>query len=159
MRQISLAIILLMVTTFTYAKSKAGVGALFGSLIGSSLGYAVGETTTNKVTIEKALRYAAEVTNKNLPMVIDRDTKWDAIKSGPGRKFTYLYTVTTYRADEIDKPNFYKMMEKNLLNSVCSSEDMKVFFRHDVTISYTYNGKFGKQFAKISITPKDCGYS
>jgi hypothetical protein len=36
---------------------------------------------------------------------------------------------------------------------------MKVFFKHGVTVGYSYRASEGGFLAKIDLTPKDCGFA
>tara|TARA_B110001454_G_scaffold199186_1_gene203777 strand:- start:1027 stop:1506 length:480 start_codon:yes stop_codon:yes gene_type:complete len=136
---------------------KGGVGATFGALIGGAVGNAIGKSAGQRMTVDEALVKVVDQINKQLPMTVDRDTRWDSTQAGPGRSFTYYYTIVTARATEMDATDFYRAMSSHLRNSVCTSPDMQVFFKNGVTVAYSYRGNDGRHVTKVSITPHDCG--
>lgn len=144
---------------FSAHAGKGGVGAVFGALIGGAVGNAVGKSAAQRLTVEEALVKVVDKVNKQLPMSVDRDTRWDSTQAGPGRAFTYHYTVVTARAAEVDAAKFYEYMAPRLQNSVCTNPDMTIFFKSGVTISYSYRGSDGRYIHKIVLTPRDCGFA
>lgn len=149
----------LMTLALSAQAGKGGVGAIFGALIGGAVGNAVGKSVGQRMTVDEAWVKVADQINKQLPMSVDRDTRWDSTQAGPGRAFTYHYTIVTARAADIDTVGFYQAMSSRLRNSVCSSSDMKVFFINSVTVSYSYRGSDGRHISKVAITPRDCGFA
>lgn len=147
----------LMIVALNAQAGKGGVGAIFGALIGGAVGNAVGKSVSQKMTVDEALVRVVDQLNKQLPMTVDRDTRLDTTQAGPGRAFTYHYTMVTARASEIDTTVFYRAMSSHLRNSVCTNPDMQVFFQNGVTVSYSYRGSDGRHVTKVVITPRDCG--
>jgi hypothetical protein len=139
--------------------SKGGIGAIFGAMIGGAVGNAIGKSTGQKMTVDEALVKVVDQINKQLPMAVDHDTRWDSTQAGPGRRFTYHYTIVSARAVEVDATDFYQTMSRNLKNSVCTSQDMQVFFKNGVTVSYSYRGNDGRHISKVEINNRDCGIS
>lgn len=136
---------------------KGGIGAIFGALIGGTVGNAVGKSAGPRMTVDEALVKVVDQINKQLPMTVDRDTRWDSTQAGPGKAFTYHYTIVTARATEIDTTEFHRAMSSNLRNSVCTSPDMQVFFKNGVTVSYSYRSSDSRHVTKVTINPRDCG--
>lgn len=147
----------LMTLALNAQAGKGGVGAVFGALIGGAVGNAAGKSAGQRMTVDEALVKVVDQINKQLPMTVDRVTRWETTQAGPGRAFTYHYTIVTARAAEIDTTEFYRAMSSHLRNSVCTSPDMQVFFKNGVTISYSYRGSDGRHVTKVAITPRDCG--
>lgn len=135
---------------------KGGVGAIFGALIGGAVGNAVGKSSGQRMTVDEALVKVGDQVNKQLPMTVDRDTRLDSTQAGPGRAFSYHYTLVTAQANEIDKTEFHRAMSSRLLNSVCSNPDMQIFFKNGVIVSYSYRGRDYHHVTKVVITPRDC---
>lgn len=136
---------------------KGGIGAIFAALIGGAVGNAVGKSTGQRMTVDEALVQVADQTNKQLPMSVDSDTRWDSTMGGPGRRFGYHYTIVTARASEIDAPEFHRAMSSHLRNGVCTNPDMKVFLKNGVTISYSYRDRDSRHITRVEISPRDCG--
>ena len=141
------------------AFAKGGLGEIFGALIGGAVGKAVGRSAAGGMSVEQALVKVCDQVNKQLPMSVDKETRWDNTTPGPGCQLTYNYTFVNAAASDVDVNYFYQVMTQKLRNSVCTSADMKVFFKNNVTVSYSYRGRDGVHIGKIDITPRDCGYT
>lgn len=159
MKSVSLAAALAMASLSSPAFAKGGVGEIFGALIGKVVGNSASRAAVDTPTVEGALSKMADQVNRQLPMAVDRDTRWENIAPGPGRRFTYNYTYITATTREIDKPYFLQVMQPKLRNIVCSSPEMQVFFKNGITVGYAYRASDGIFIIKIEITPKDCGYA
>jgi len=109
------------------------------------------------MAIDKGVVKAVDQINKQLPMTVDRDTRWESTQAGPSRASTYHYTIVTARAAEIDATEFYRAMSSRLRNSVFTSPDMQVFFKNGVTVSYSYRCSGGRHVTKVAFAPRDCG--
>lgn len=133
-----------------------GVGAIFGALIGGAAGNAVSKSAASQLMVEEALVNTTDQINRLLPITLDPDTRWDSTVAGPGRRFTYHYTILTMRASKIDTPNFRRVMVTRLRKSVCASPDTQVFIKNGVTVSYSYRGRDGRHVCNIDIWPRDC---
>lgn len=149
----------LLVFTISANAGKGGIGAIFGALIGGAVGSAIGKSAGQAMSPEQALVKLVDQMNKQLPMALDRDTRWDTSQAGPGRRLTYNYTIVSARAAEIDSTFFYQAMSSHLRSSVCTKPDMQIFFKHGVTLSYSYRGSDGGYVGKVDISPRDCGIS
>ena len=93
-----------LLTTPVSAQAKGGLGAVFGGLIGAAVGKAVGKAIATPESIEQALRKMSDQVNKQMPKVIDRDTRLDNIVAGPGARFSYNYTITSASSRDVDRP-------------------------------------------------------
>jgi len=155
------AVFVLMVLVFMQgeALAKGGLGTIFGALVGGAVGKGVGKSAAGGMSVEQALVKVCNQVNQQLPMMVDKETRWDNTTPGPGRRFTYNYTFFTATARDVDVNYFYQAMTPKLRNDVCSSKDLEVFFKNDVTLSYSYRGRDGVHIGKIDITPRDCGYT
>lgn len=151
--------LILLSSLMSYASAKGGLGEIFGALIGKSVGNVTGKSLADTPSIEIALTKMADQINKRLPMAVDKDTRGDNITPGPGRRFTYNYTLVSTKIRDIDKAYFRQTMQAQLRAGVCSNPDMKIFFTNGITVGYSYRAADGTFVDKIDITPKDCGNS
>lgn len=157
---IGIAVAILLASLFPPpATAKGGLGYLFGALIGGAVGKAVGKSAAGGMSVEQALVKVCDQVNKQLPTTVDKETRLDNTTPGPGRRFTYNYTFVNVAARDVDFNNFYQAMTPQLRSRVCSSKDLEVFFKHKVTMSYSYQGREGTYIGKIDITPRECGYA
>lgn len=153
--RIFLAISLLSAPLSAHA-AKGGIGAMFGALIGGGVANAAGKATTARMTADEALVKVTTLINPRLPITIDPDTRWDSTVAGPGRRFTYHYTITTVRASDINAINFNQNMTPHLRNNAC--KNMPEFFQNGVAVAYSYRGNDGGHVTTIEINPRDCPY-
>jgi hypothetical protein len=149
----------LLASTQAYAR-KGVIGSLVGAAIGSAVGKAAGSSLSSKdVQLdEPTLQKVAEYINQRLPMTTDADTRADSTLAGPGKKFTYLYTIKSYSSAEIDPVAFSREMTPEIRNMACSAPDLQLFYQKGVTLVYSYRGNDGRFIGKIEITPAACGH-
>lgn len=140
------------------AFAKGGLGEIFGALIGGAVGKAVGKSAAGGMSVEQALVKVCDQINQQLPMSVDKETRWDNTTPGPGRRFTYNYTFVNATARDVDVNYFLQAQTQQLRRGVCSSKDMEVFLKNAVTIAYSYRTRDGVHIGKIEIAPRDCGY-
>ncbi|MDD2658277.1 MAG: hypothetical protein PHY54_01180 [Methylococcales bacterium] len=149
---------MLMLTPQQVYARKGVVSSLVGAAIGAVVGKAVGVNLTSKEIQldEPALRKVAEYVNQKLPMVLDADTRLDSTMAGPGRQFTYIYSITHYSSSEVDPVMFSRDVAPTILNRACSASDLQIFFQKEVTVIFLYLGNDGKYVTKIEMTPAVC---
>jgi len=106
-------------------------------------------------SFDEQLMRAAEELNKSCPFLVDSDTQLDATMGGPGKTFTYKYTLINFSKGEIDSDEFVNVLRPTLINMIKTSKDMEFFRNKLVTMNYTYYDMYGIFIAKIEITPED----
>lgn len=128
-----------------------GLGSLFSSMLG--------RPGSEDMNVDETLVRMSEKMNRHMPVAVDADTRLDRISAEPGQQIAYHYTMLHVRSKDVNTTNFYKTFRPALQKRVCSSSDMKMFFRNRITVAYAYRGKDGQDIGKLAISPKDCGYS
>ena len=108
-----------------------------------------------KNSFDKELMKTAEEINKNCPIMVDKHTRLDNVMGGPGREFTYNYTLVDFGADDLDKDKFISLMKPKILNNVKTNKDMEGFRNKNVEIVYVYKSKDNKEMARIVVSPGD----
>src|SRR5450756_2599612 len=75
----------------------AGIGAVIGY-------YAVQHFLNPRkaAAFDKALVQISSDMNKNLPMMVDSETRLDSTVAGPGNRITYIYTIVNHAKSEMD---------------------------------------------------------
>lgn len=74
---------------------------------------------------------------------------------GPGRKFTYNYTLLTKKKQDIDLDKWRKTTAADLKRSVKASREMRPLFQGGVTVCYRYKDKDGVLIDEIAISPSE----
>ena len=148
----------------TIWKMLGFVGLLIVIGFAGTIGKHVGKSTSERflegkksVEIDALLMKTASEINKQLPMMVDKDTRLDST-AGLNKRLQYHYTMVSFSAEEIDEAALQDQFAPMLKNRACTSEKMKVLFESGVTVDYVYRGKNGKSITTISVTPSQCGY-
>ena len=142
------------------------IGSLVILLIAMGIGKSVGLLTyeglfksSSTVDVNQVLVQTANTMNRQLPMMLDSQTRWDTTIPGPGKRITYVYTSVDYRASEIDRNEAFSYLASKLRQFARGSKKMELFFRNGITVVYYYRGNDGALVMEIPIKPGDCGYS
>ena len=129
------------------------VPAIIGALIGS---WAVsGLFTKDESDYSKMLMQTASKINESLPMNIDSET---ILVSTVGMDdfFSYKYQLTNVEANSINIEEFVKLMEPQLRNTVCTSEDLAAFRKIKIIVNYIYADHNNVHIVKIPVDTKTC---
>ncbi|MGH8051286.1 MAG: hypothetical protein ACREPB_11555 [Arenimonas sp.] len=105
---------------------------------------------------EADLVKASNETNKTLPMMIDKDTRLDSTLAGPGKEWTYLYTLVATDVKGITNARLNEVMGDKIRNSVCTMKEMELFVKHKVTMKYKYRDNDGNFIGEVIVKAGDC---
>jgi len=108
-----------------------------------------------KPSFDTQLIQLASDINKNLPMIVDAETRWDNTVVLPGKTVLYNYTLINYSKVDIDTIVFRSNMEPQIKNMVKTNPQLKVFRDNDVTFMYNYKDKVGVHITQFIFYPKD----
>lgn len=108
-----------------------------------------------KPSFDSQLTQLANDINKNLPMIVDAETRWDNTGVLPGKTVLYNYTLINYNKVDIDTIVFRSNMEPQIKNMVKTNPQLKVFRDNDVTFMYNYKDKVGVHITQFIFYPKD----
>ncbi|GAD90716.1 hypothetical protein VHA01S_054_00100 [Vibrio halioticoli NBRC 102217] len=143
-------------------KALGVLGVIVITIFAGGIGKVIGKLETDNffdgehdAQIESGLKQISEEVNKQLPMMIDAETRLDttfAIK----RKVVYKYTLVKYEAKDIDSSIFQNNMWPQLINNYCTSKEMSFFVKNNIEATYSYYGKNGKQLSNIKIDNSQC---
>ena len=79
--------------------------SLVAALLAASVGKGVVRSYFDgrkEAKVEEALVTAERQLNAMVPKMVDDSTRLDGAKAGPGKKFTYTYTLVSRKASEIN---------------------------------------------------------
>lgn len=107
--------------------------------------------------IDAMLVQVASKMNERLPMMLDEQTRLDATVGGPGRTFTYLYSLPSYASTDIDGENLHGVIVDGVRQKECTSPEMRKLFEKGVTANFIYRGNDGIEITRTTVTPADCG--
>ncbi len=104
----------------------------------------------------EVMNQVAEDINKELPTMIDSDTRLDSVY-GAENTLGYKYTLINTSLSEIDSDLLSAQIRPKIVNNVCTTPDMAIYVKNKATITYTYYDKNGLFIDLISVnTGIDC---
>ena len=134
---------------------KTIVFTVIGLLIGYVGSQFLIDTIFKKPNIEEILVQAAQEMNKSCPIILDQDTRLDTKLGGPGKNFSYFYTLVNYSKEEINQDTLISYLKPNIINNVKTHPQMAIFRENDITMNYNYKDKDGVFLFIISVTPEE----
>ena len=126
------------------------IGAVAGAAVVGSL-----RTGHDADSFNRDLLRTANELNKNLPIIVDSETRWDTSMAGPGNKFTYVYTLSNRSKSELDIPTLQKTLRPPIIANYKTSSQMKGWRDGNVELHYQYKDKNGEFVFEIAVSPKD----
>lgn len=109
---------------------------------------------SDKKIDETLVKIAAEA-NKDLPMMLDSQTRLDSIEALPGKKIQYSNTIVEALAEDFDLEFFNESVGRSLLASVKNNVSLETFRKRQVTFIYKYQDKTGAEIAVFEYAPED----
>lgn len=150
---------LLTIATPVYARGIFGkiIGEVIGEVIGGVMGKIIGKEVTSSQSIDNnELVKIADKINKQLPMMVDKETRADKVEVGSGLRLNYFYTYPNYSSREID-PNWIQAnLKPDVKKNICTKEKTKVLLQLGVTSGYVYRGNNGVEITRFEISKNDC---
>jgi hypothetical protein len=123
------------------------IGGIWGS-------YMYRQVVDSGVTPETKLVNTANAANKTLPMMVDRVTRLDTEVPGPGKRYTYVYTLVNMTKDQFS-PQDWSRQKKILTAGYSTSSQMKDFRDDGIELHYLYRDKNGDVITEIVINPSE----
>lgn len=142
------------------SSERGGIFSKLVWLIAFILAFIGGKTAVEhiffgKQDIDKVLIKAAEDLNEKAPIMVDSGTRLDSV-TGINRSFRYNYTLVGFASNEIDSAQLNRTLKNQLTDSVCNSNEMRIFIDNNVPVTYAYYGKDGNQITIITIESYHC---
>lgn len=129
---------------------------IIAGAVGAVIGYlVVSQFLNGNAHFDKVLTNTANEMNKTLPMNVDSATRLDTTIGGPGKRFTYIYTLLTVGKTNVDLPLLQNNMRPQIIANYKTSDRMKVFRDQNVELNYEYKDKDGNVLFTIAVSPKD----
>lgn len=105
--------------------------------------------------LKMALTVAETQVNSMSPRNLDSSTRLDGATAGPGKRFTYKYTLLKQKAAEVNVGQWRQAVVPMLKRNVQASREMRPLFQNGVTVCYRYHGKDGVLVDEIVFNPSD----
>ena len=111
------------------------------------------KNVVTKSNVNEKLRQLERKLNKDLPKQLDEITILKKVEALSGKEIRYHYTILL---DELEITELEIMQQKqSMIKSLKQENNMELFKKHGVTMSYTYETQQGKHLFDITITPED----
>jgi hypothetical protein len=114
------------------------------------------DTPPGIITSAEVLSATASITNRTLPMMIDKETELTGTARVAGI-FVYRYRLVNYTLDQVDPQKLLTGLRMQLVNANCTNPDARDgLLKQGVTLRHIYSDKDLRQIASIDITLADC---
>ena len=97
-------------------------------------------------SIERQIETFATDTNKRLPMQFDKVTRWDRVEAGPGKAYSYIYTLSMVPTEEQKR-----VLVETITRKALATPDMQPIFAAGVTVWYKYYDSSGKKLIEFPV--------
>lgn len=110
---------------------------------------------TSKNDLSLVLQGSVKMINKQLPIMVDSDTKLLKTSSDTST-LIFHYVLVNYLSTELDTAVLEQNLRPMLIQQTCTMPNMKPVLDQRGSISYSYNGKDQKQIITINVDKSSC---
>jgi hypothetical protein len=133
----------------------ASLGAVAGFLAGATALQLLISWNTDPSS-EKALKQVAEVSNRELPMMIDDQTELVKLEGLEG-VLVYHYRLKTVSPGQISGESLVQRLRPTISANACAHEDSRErFLENGVALRYAYSDAQGGTIAEFDVSADDC---
>jgi hypothetical protein len=120
-----------------------------------AIGMAVLTGNCRKASYKDVLVQNSIDMNRKCPMRIDEWTRLDSTKAGPGKTFTYYYTLVSRTRDKVDAKSMEKQLKPLFVNNLKTNQSLEVIRKNRATMCYVYHDKNGQYILNIRVKPEE----
>ena len=103
----------------------------------------------------EGLETAAEILNRQVPMMVDDFTRMDSVTVGPGAMITYHYSLPGHTSQDWDE-TFQQEHEATVRQKTCAMEGMKPSLEWGAIYAHAYEGNDGVEITRFEVRQSDC---
>ena len=108
-----------------------------------------------KYPYEEVLRRNSAEMNKKCPIDVGAGTRLDSTSAGPGKRFTYYYTLTRQVLDSIDVKSMNSNLKPMLIGNLKMNKSLEMLRKNKANFYYYFFDRKGRFVLSIPITPED----
>ena len=136
-----------------YRLPKKAIAVLI-AITAITYGLLLYEAINDPKVLNAALVETADEVNKDLPIMIDSETRLDGTVASY-KTFIFLYTIINVSEAEIDVYKLYNNLYPEILNNIKTNSDLKIFRDNKVTMVYLYRDKNGNKIVEFRFGYED----
>jgi hypothetical protein len=106
--------------------------------------------------LQAGLAELADSTNKKLPIMLDKETRWDKTEASSGLRLNYFYTLPNYSSRDVEPNDIQTNAKPDVIKNACTNKEMKPSLQLGVTHGYVYRGNDGVEITRFEINKNDC---
>lgn len=106
-------------------------------------------------TLRDVLDQASAALNRELPVMIDAETRLDSSAVIDG-EFHYEYTLVNFEAADLDHTTFGESLKSQAIVRACDMEISRTLLDNGVILVYAYRGNGGVHLSSFAIRDSDC---
>jgi hypothetical protein len=114
-------------------------------------------TNSNQLSNSLLSNEVLEEANKNLPMNVSKNLRYDALFGGD-KTLHYKYTLINHTAQTIEINTIIQTFEDKTRQSICINPQTKILLKNLITLEYNFYDKNGLYINKIKVNPSYCNY-
>lgn len=118
-------------------------------------GILAGAGCGNKVSYEEVLRENAKAMNSKCPIIVEKDVRLDSTSAGPGKRFTYHYTMLAQTRDSMDVKSFEDRLRPGLTNNLRINESLDILRKNRADVDYRFFDRKGRLIVNIRVRSGD----
>ncbi len=111
--------------------------------------------STPKNDLSLLLKATVKVVNKQLPVMIDGETKLEKTSS-EDKTLIYHYVLINYLSTEVNEDAIDQNIRASIIENICTKPSLKPVVDKGGTISFRYSGKDKKHIFSIDVDKSSC---
>ncbi len=125
------------------------IGGIIAGIVAFAVCFQLASNGTSRFfggSVETKLQQMAAKLNQKLPMQVDSITRLDRVEVGPGKAYSYNYTLSV-----IPSAAEKQLLQKGVTQRVLASSEMKPIFDAGVVVWYKYSDSSGNKVFEFSV--------
>ncbi|MCL1934350.1 MAG: hypothetical protein FWF53_11135 [Candidatus Azobacteroides sp.] len=133
------------------------IGIIIGTLIGATASFVyfngANQSSQSSSAFDKPLLETTDRINRNLPVMIDSETRLDNMITLDKKTFQYNYTLVNMEKGKVDTIAMKNKLEPLIINGVKTSPDAEYQRKNEMTLVHYYKDKNGNYLFSVIVTP------
>lgn len=132
---------------------KKIIGIVVGSITFILVYVSIQQMVFKSPSFDKQMMQTASELNKSCPIMVDSETRLDNAIALPENTFQYNYTLVNMTKEDMNVSEAENFLQPNILNSIKTNPDLKVFRDNNVIMVYNYKDNNGNHLFKLIFEP------